>query len=469
MLIVDGEKYACMRCIRGHRSSTCKHKGRPLVQVRKRGRPVSSCNHRLAILPDGTCECGVSAVILPKLIGGGEEGNILQNGEPKAKTDDVSTRNIVNGVVFRELKGGKRRIYDTNTLKQQDNHDHEHYHNQYQVSTARNQCCESSNNGREGSDESVDEVLIVQNEPKRSCCSNAHSIKSEPDLDQHRIDISDTFNQRSYTSQRQYEGDVWHKKEFDSNMTPISRDQLYSNNNNGSMLSSESRIPNGMNADGNSHSHNLSPSVMQIAEPYNLPLNQSQLESLLRFSACEAIFSGVSALDSSISSTNSDIVGAGKNVNNGQHQLLHNLSTASTVASTETATDAGALKYELSARSAQDLQISYQSQIPAVLEELYDSGDLAELAQIAQYGRFETESKLFEQPGRILTPPEEATDSEPLDNLFSVFLTSTCTLPGGCGCDDNCVCPGCTKHGHISTEDEESAEEKVSENTWSWD
>ncbi|ANZ77170.1 BA75_03586T0 [Komagataella pastoris] len=50
MIIVDGEKYACIRCIRGHRSSTCKHAERPLMKVRSRGRPSPSCNHRIAIL-----------------------------------------------------------------------------------------------------------------------------------------------------------------------------------------------------------------------------------------------------------------------------------------------------------------------------------------------------------------------------------------------------------------------------------
>lgn len=49
MILVDGEKYSCVQCIRGHRSSTCKHSARPLVQVRSRGRPSLNAGHRIAV------------------------------------------------------------------------------------------------------------------------------------------------------------------------------------------------------------------------------------------------------------------------------------------------------------------------------------------------------------------------------------------------------------------------------------
>jgi len=49
MILVDGDKYACVQCIRGHRSSTCKHSARPLVQVRGRGRPSLNAGHRIAV------------------------------------------------------------------------------------------------------------------------------------------------------------------------------------------------------------------------------------------------------------------------------------------------------------------------------------------------------------------------------------------------------------------------------------
>ncbi|QEU62779.1 Mac1 [Kluyveromyces lactis] len=51
MIIFNGEKYSCVSCIRGHRSSSCKHSERMLVKVRTRGRP-SPLDIRKVILVD---------------------------------------------------------------------------------------------------------------------------------------------------------------------------------------------------------------------------------------------------------------------------------------------------------------------------------------------------------------------------------------------------------------------------------
>ncbi|KAF9647088.1 hypothetical protein BDM02DRAFT_3072915, partial [Thelephora ganbajun] len=32
-------------CIKGHRSSACKHTDRPLFEIQKKGRPVTQCSH----------------------------------------------------------------------------------------------------------------------------------------------------------------------------------------------------------------------------------------------------------------------------------------------------------------------------------------------------------------------------------------------------------------------------------------
>ncbi|KAI6083243.1 hypothetical protein F4821DRAFT_195042 [Hypoxylon rubiginosum] len=65
MPIVNGQKMACLPCIRGHRSTKCNHGDeRFLLQVRKPGRPLSSCPH-----PPGkacTCGSGVTTAALPK-------------------------------------------------------------------------------------------------------------------------------------------------------------------------------------------------------------------------------------------------------------------------------------------------------------------------------------------------------------------------------------------------------------------
>lgn len=45
MVVVDGKKYACETCIKGHRSSACKHTDRPLFEIKRKGRPVTQCEH----------------------------------------------------------------------------------------------------------------------------------------------------------------------------------------------------------------------------------------------------------------------------------------------------------------------------------------------------------------------------------------------------------------------------------------
>ncbi|KAI0014748.1 hypothetical protein F4780DRAFT_171279 [Xylariomycetidae sp. FL0641] len=59
---INGKKMACAPCIRGHRSTKCMHEkaGRVMIEVRKPGRPLSSCPHSNA----KDCQCvGVTAAI----------------------------------------------------------------------------------------------------------------------------------------------------------------------------------------------------------------------------------------------------------------------------------------------------------------------------------------------------------------------------------------------------------------------
>ncbi|PVG01901.1 hypothetical protein CPB86DRAFT_780772 [Serendipita vermifera] len=44
MVLVNGSKFACQSCIKGHRSSSCGHVDRPLFEIRKKGRPVTQCD-----------------------------------------------------------------------------------------------------------------------------------------------------------------------------------------------------------------------------------------------------------------------------------------------------------------------------------------------------------------------------------------------------------------------------------------
>ncbi|KAK6341058.1 hypothetical protein TWF696_009367 [Orbilia brochopaga] len=62
MPIIDGVKFACEPCMRGHRSSKCNHHDRILIKVRKPGRPLSSCPHEA-----GNCNCEVASVAIPRV------------------------------------------------------------------------------------------------------------------------------------------------------------------------------------------------------------------------------------------------------------------------------------------------------------------------------------------------------------------------------------------------------------------
>lgn len=70
MILIDDIKYACMECVRGHRSSSCKHHERPLLQVRSKGRPGvyanGNPNHRVAIFAEEIAKSNLSSTTSTK-------------------------------------------------------------------------------------------------------------------------------------------------------------------------------------------------------------------------------------------------------------------------------------------------------------------------------------------------------------------------------------------------------------------
>ncbi|KAJ9607157.1 hypothetical protein H2200_008229 [Cladophialophora chaetospira] len=60
-MLINGEKFACEACVRGHRVSSCHHQDRLLVHVNKKGRPVSQCQHCRGLRKSRSqhvkCEC----------------------------------------------------------------------------------------------------------------------------------------------------------------------------------------------------------------------------------------------------------------------------------------------------------------------------------------------------------------------------------------------------------------------------
>ncbi|KAI9807564.1 MAG: hypothetical protein M1825_005504 [Sarcosagium campestre] len=61
-MLIDGEKWACDACVRGHRVSNCQHSDRALQHINKKGRPVSQCPHCRVLRKSRSshvkCDCG---------------------------------------------------------------------------------------------------------------------------------------------------------------------------------------------------------------------------------------------------------------------------------------------------------------------------------------------------------------------------------------------------------------------------
>ncbi|OCL02483.1 hypothetical protein AOQ84DRAFT_181214 [Glonium stellatum] len=62
MPLIDGEKFACASCIKGHRVSGCTHSDRELHHINPKGRPVKQCEHcrgaRKSKSHHAKCDCG---------------------------------------------------------------------------------------------------------------------------------------------------------------------------------------------------------------------------------------------------------------------------------------------------------------------------------------------------------------------------------------------------------------------------
>ncbi|SGY79648.1 BQ5605_C008g05186 [Microbotryum silenes-dioicae] len=134
MVLVDGVKFACQSCIKGHRSSKCTHTSRPLVEIKsrslvaglapgplgrsdlsvpdrdhrglaqlctdKKGRPTSQCSHcrdlRKTRSVHGKCDC----------VGKEYEEKPLQQVLPNGLSDLMRAREDEAGASAEPVKGG---------------------------------------------------------------------------------------------------------------------------------------------------------------------------------------------------------------------------------------------------------------------------------------------------------------------------------------------------------------------------
>ncbi|GAA5960924.1 hypothetical protein JCM3765_007542 [Sporobolomyces pararoseus] len=71
-MLIEGIKFSCAACIKGHRQANCNHGDRELFEVKKRGRPISSCETCRTIRKESnshkTCTHCVVDLIEPDLV-----------------------------------------------------------------------------------------------------------------------------------------------------------------------------------------------------------------------------------------------------------------------------------------------------------------------------------------------------------------------------------------------------------------
>ncbi|KAL8800543.1 MAG: hypothetical protein Q9182_005098 [Xanthomendoza sp. 2 TL-2023] len=92
-MLIEGEKWACDACVRGHRVSNCQHSDRPLTHINKKGRPVSQCPHcrglRKARASHVKCECGEKPHNKEECSDGGTQSD---RGDPSAVEASLGTK-----------------------------------------------------------------------------------------------------------------------------------------------------------------------------------------------------------------------------------------------------------------------------------------------------------------------------------------------------------------------------------------
>lgn len=96
MPLINGEKYACTSCIKGHRVSGCNHTDRELHHINPKGRPVKQCEHcrtaRKSKSHHHRCDCGEKKDKDKHKDKGDAKGEIFND----ASSDDLSNHTAVD-------------------------------------------------------------------------------------------------------------------------------------------------------------------------------------------------------------------------------------------------------------------------------------------------------------------------------------------------------------------------------------
>ncbi|KAL7318983.1 copper-binding transcription factor [Mucor circinelloides] len=91
------KKFACIKCIKGHRSSKCTHDKRELIEIKRKGRPVSQCE--TCRLLRKTKQVHVKCVCGPKdkeTLNNATANNAALDKEHISKSNDSSPLNVNN-------------------------------------------------------------------------------------------------------------------------------------------------------------------------------------------------------------------------------------------------------------------------------------------------------------------------------------------------------------------------------------
>ncbi|ODN85445.1 hypothetical protein L198_07526 [Cryptococcus wingfieldii CBS 7118] len=90
MVLINEKKYACERCIKGHRVSSCTHTDRALFEIKKKGRPGTQCKHckekrkSVGSSVHTKCKCGSSNPLACEDTSA--EGSTAPAAEPEVET-----------------------------------------------------------------------------------------------------------------------------------------------------------------------------------------------------------------------------------------------------------------------------------------------------------------------------------------------------------------------------------------------
>lgn len=367
MILVEGEKYACIQCIRGHRSSTCQHTKRPLVQVRSRGRPSNLSGHRVAVFADQNgskdLDLGlpVSKVSLDK---------IRRRSIPSGKVDKscgsgcacCPTKSLSTGGKVIVLRASNRQFVDVSdgSLKIVGS-----YEDGDQPMIASYPLNPSTHYSSKASSTSANGHEV------KSCCGG--SAQEQPKQLEFQENIIRLGNYKSIPSK---------KEDVTKPETPVPSSTV------GSEIGSE--LPINLSNIKPEESNGISNFAYQATGSFEQP--PWQLPYILDHSTCgcdDNCACDLCIVHGNVPRQFQSTVGQGM---------------------------AASFSYEHSVRQEAPLHITDKRPIENLIDPTFESKNWL----------------------------QDFNDS----TVYDYILANSCTIPGSCGCDDDCTCVGCVDHGN---------------------